>query len=37
MYVVNSCPANPDNKSVSLSTICNTNLLWSWGCGYAWN
>ena len=32
MYIVNSCLANPDNKSVSYSTICNTNLLWaSWG------
>ena len=24
MYIVNSCLANPDNKSVSHSTICNT-------------
>ena len=32
MYIVNSCLANPDNISVSHSTICNTNLLWaSWG------
>ena len=32
MYTVNSCLANPDNKSVSHSTICNINLLWAtWG------
>ena len=32
---VNSCLASPDNKLVSHSTICNTNLMSILGCGYA--
>ena len=36
MYIVNSCLANPDNKSVSHSTICNTNSSYEqlgvWSC-----